>query len=138
MSRIETLALEISEHFEQISKKYLELGNLLSKSGDYWESAEKYFKDSVQFESLALSDSLKYLKAACLSSSSSLTKPVELFKTNIHHFSRNNRKSTEPISEMMTLRVQLSREHHEEVKKLIASGEAEFDRHKKVRNVGVE
>lgn len=130
------MALEISDHFEQISKKYLELGNLLSKSGDYWESAEKYFKDTIQIEGLSLSENLKYLKAACLSSSSSLMKPVELFKTNIHHFSRNNRKSIEPLSEMMALRLQLTREYNEEIKKLVSAGDAEFDKNKKVKNVG--
>ena len=135
MSRIESLALEIAEHFEQIAKKHLELGALLGKSGEYWEAAERRAPEAPGLAGLPLSESLKSLKAACLSSSASLAKPAELFKASIHHFSRNNRKCLEPLAELMGLRAQLAREFNEEVKKLVAAGEAEFDRHKKPRNV---
>lgn len=134
--RIETIAFEISDHFGCISKKYLELGNLFSKSGGYWESVEKYLEPENELPNdFFLSDSLKYMKAACLSASSSMLKPVELFKTNIHHFSRNNRKKIEPLNEMIGLRIQLNKEYTDDLKKVVAAGDLEVDKNKKPKHV---
>lgn len=80
-----------------------ELSGLLTKSADYWSGVEKRTTSLKTLRSELLSNSYKSLGSSLKSASASKSKPVELFRTNLHTMFKKYRKFLDPINEVSLL-----------------------------------
>jgi hypothetical protein len=71
----------------------------LTTLSEYWLTIEKYTNNKAKDSHIISADYL-YLKTACLSYSTSLSKPIELIKLGIHQMFKNTRKKLEPVSQV--------------------------------------
>lgn len=71
----------------------------LATLSEYWQAIERYTSDR-QYRDHKVSSDYQYLKAAFLSYSASMAKPVELVKLGIHQVFKNTRIKLEPVSEV--------------------------------------
>lgn len=118
ITRVETLSSEISELYEQIAKKMMNIGNCMTTLSEYWLAVEKRMPEAetTSFPRKISSDYL-YLKTSCLTYSASMTKPIELMKLGISQMFRSTRKKLEPFGQMLALRAHLNKSYLEEFKK---------------------
>ena len=94
------MATDISELYEQISKKLMVVGNSMTTLSEYWQSVERRIPNP-EATSRKISSDYLYLKTSCLTYGASLTKPIELMKLGIHQMFRTTRKQLEPFGQVI-------------------------------------
>ena len=99
--RVEVLSSEISELYEQISKKLMTIGNCMTTLSEYWQAIEKRMIPSETQPPRKISSDYLYLKSSCLTYAASLTKPIELMKLGIHQMFRVTRKKMQPFGQVV-------------------------------------